>query len=113
MKKIIIIYLAIGFIISLIFNLGMDSDIDKLKATNQKYSYCVKSETSIEIINLDFYYNGKDKSTLTYFLKDEDCSYYGLSTFRNGYPIWLEGIDHGCKLKNEMLEKCENANKKS
>ena len=113
MKKIIIIYLVIGLIFSLIANFGMDSDIDKLKATNQNYSYCIKSETSIEIINLDFYYNGKDKSTLTYFLEGENCSYFGLSTFRKGYPLKVEGTDYGCKLKNDMLEKCENANKKA
>lgn len=113
MKNIIIVYLTIGLIISLIFNFGMDSDMDKLKATNQKYSYCIKSETYIEIINLDFYYNGKDESILSYFIEGENCSFLGLSIFRKGSPLKFEGTDYGCKLKNDMLEKCENANKKS
>lgn len=113
MKNIIIIYLAIGLIISFIFNIGMNNDIDELKITNQKYSYCIKSESSITIINLTFYYDGKDESTLTYFIEGENCSYYGFSIFRKSYPSKIEGTDYGCKLKKDMLENCENANKKN
>lgn len=115
-KNIIIIYLAIGFIISLIFNFGMDADMDKLKLKSQDYSYCVKKETSITIINLTFYYDGKDKSALTYLIdkdKDKNCSYYGLTTLRDGYPLWIDGDDYGCKLKNKIIEQCEEANKKA
>ena len=112
-KNIIIIYLAIGFIISLISNFVMDADMDELKLTNQKYSYCIKSESSIKIINLTFYYDGKDESALIYFLENEECSFYGLTTFRNGYPLWIQDNDYGCKLKNKLLKQCEEANKKA
>lgn len=113
-KNILIIYLAIGFIISFIFNIGMNNDIDELKAKNQSYSYCIESESSIKITNLNFYYNGKDESSLIYLIdKDKNCSYYGLTTFRNGYPIWIEDEDYGCKLKEDMLKKCEETKKKA
>lgn len=112
-KYIIIICLVICLIFSIFINFCLNDVIDELHATNQSYSYCIESESSIKITNLNFYYDGKDEYNLTYFLEGEDCSYYGLTTFREGYPIWMEGEDYGCKLKEDMLKKCEEAKKKA
>jgi hypothetical protein len=116
MSKIIVACFMICFLVGIIAYGEGYKQADEDLNIDINYSYCIENEYSVEIVDIYFKNHGRDrvKDRIYYNFRDSvDCYVLALSSFTDAPPLFIQNSDNGCKIKQEMLERCKLKNENS